>query len=327
MIVSAVADPSAFGPEGITDELSKREAIAFLRGILDNGLLLDEPTRALLRKALNEVVQLSTNLGQRIRLLLEEIQKNHKKYVVTCDRTTWANCQTPSGTCSCSAIASLFQADAVVTHPGNREAIQQQLDNSIEVVLVAEVTESKFDERRRKFLRIENSIDKISATDLEELIGRAVKYASTLRFFDYRMIGSVQRTEKYLAGMHFVVAVWEKWCVIGEPNSRTVEIYTVGNTYTQRGFVNASEANGLLRDHIQKPLCARVGAVVRGFVKEDLEPRIFHARGFEAKRRAYTIDPGFDAIGTAGPVRRCLLKHEPAAEEHFMECRKLEGLP
>ena len=55
MIVSAVVDPSAFGPLGITDELSKREAIAFLHGIIDNGVLLDEPTRALLREALIEV--------------------------------------------------------------------------------------------------------------------------------------------------------------------------------------------------------------------------------------------------------------------------------
>ena len=89
MIVSAVVDPSAFGPLGITDELSKREAIAFLHGIIDNGVLLDEPTRALLREALIEVSQLNTRMGQRIQLLLLEIQTQHKKFVVTCDRTRW----------------------------------------------------------------------------------------------------------------------------------------------------------------------------------------------------------------------------------------------
>lgn len=70
MIVSAVADPTAFGPSGITDELSKREAIAFLRGIISNGVLLDEPTKELLRLAIFEVSQLGTNMGQRIQLLL-----------------------------------------------------------------------------------------------------------------------------------------------------------------------------------------------------------------------------------------------------------------
>ena len=82
MIVSAVADPSAFGPLGISDELAKREAIAFLQGIIMNGVLLDEPTKELLREALREASQLGTRMGQRIQLLLTEIRKQHKKLVV-----------------------------------------------------------------------------------------------------------------------------------------------------------------------------------------------------------------------------------------------------
>ncbi len=61
-------------------------------------------------------------------------------------------------------------------------------------------------------------------------------------------------------------------------------------------------------------------------MKEDAEPAIFHTRGFEARKRAYTIDPGFDAIGLSGPAKRCLLKSDLAAEGHFAECRKLKDL-
>ena len=58
MIVSAVADPEAFGPAGIHDKLSRREAIGFLNGIVQNGILLDGPTKELLRASIVEADKL-----------------------------------------------------------------------------------------------------------------------------------------------------------------------------------------------------------------------------------------------------------------------------
>ena len=62
------------------------------------------------------------------------------------------------------------------------------------------------------------------------------------------------------------------------------------------------------------------------FIKEDRDRAIFHARGFEARHRAFTIDRGFDAVGVNGAIRRCLLKADLAAESHFADCRKLKDL-
>ena len=87
------------------------------------------------------------------------------------------------------------------------------------------------------------------------------------------------------------------------------------------------DADELLASNIQAPLRTGTSATVDRFVKEDREPAIFHARGFEARLRAFTIDPGFDAVGAGGAVRRCLLKSDLAAESHFADCRKLKDLP
>lgn len=326
MIVSAVADPTAFGPSGIVDELAKREAIAFLNGIITNGVLLDEPTKELLRLALEEVAKLSTKMGQRIELLLVEIRKQHKKFVVTCDQPRWHRETTKTVTDKCLALAAILKADVIVTQSAHVAAIKSSAATTTEVCLLSDCSESKFEALRLRIVQVQKPLDELSRAEVEEFVGRALKFASTVRFFDYRMIGSPKRTTKYVAGIRFFVAIWEKWCVVGEAGSRQIELYTVGNTTSQNGYVTGSDADALLASHIQTPLSSATKASVLRFVKEDRNPAIFHARGFEARQRAFTIDPGFDAVGDSGAIRRCLLKSDVAAESHFADCRKLRTL-
>ena len=246
MIVSAVADPTAFGPNGITDELSKREAIAFLNGIISNGVLLDEPTKELLRLAINEVSQLGTKMGQRIQLLLLEIKKQHKKFVVTCDRTRWQQQQVATIPEKCSALAVVLKADVVVTQQSNLAAVQAATGTAAEVCLLTDASQSKYEASRNRLMQIHKPLDELSLTEVEEFVGRAVKYASTIRFFDFRMIGAPKRTAKYVAGMQFFITIWDRWCVAGEPASRRVEAYTLGNTTTLNGFISGADADALL---------------------------------------------------------------------------------
>ena len=154
MIVSAVADPTAFGPNGITDELSKREAIAFLRGIVLNGVLLDEPTKELIRQAIDEVSQLGTKMGQQIQLLLVEIKKQHKKFVVTCDRNRWQQQATSTIPEKCSALAVHLKADVVVTQSANVTAVKAAIGTSAEVCLLTDVSQSKYEAMRNRLLQI-----------------------------------------------------------------------------------------------------------------------------------------------------------------------------
>ena len=327
MIVSAVADPTAFGPSGITDELAKREAIAFLNGIIANGVLLDEPTKELLRLAIEQGSQLGTNMGQRIQLLLVEILKQHKKYVVTCDETRWKQHATSTIPEKCVAVAATLKADVIVTQPTHLTVIQTAMSATVEVCLLKDTSQSNYEASRIRLIQIPKPLDELSPAEVEEFVGRALKYATTIRFFDYRMIGSVKRTANYLAGIQFFTILWEKCCVIGDADTRQIELYTVGNTTTQSGYLNGTDADALLKQHIEDPLSVSTRARVLRFVKEDRLPAIFHARGFEARQRAYTLDPGFDAMGVKGAIRRCLLKPDLAAESHFADCRKLKTLP
>ena len=266
-------------------------------------------------------------MGQRLLALLTEIQKQHKKLVVKCDRSRWQQQSTSTIPEKCAALATILKADIVVTQRSNLSDVQAGVGSTTEVCLLSDASQSSYETTRLRLFQIDRPLDELNASEVDEVVGRAVKYAPTLRFFDYRMIGSPQRTRKFVAGIQFFITIWENWCVVGQPGSLRVELYTVGNTSLQSGFLSGTDADALLASNIQEPINAGTSANVIRFVKEDSDPKIFHTRGFEARLRAFTLDPGFDAIGPTGAVRRCLLKSELAAERHFAECRKLKDLP
>ena len=321
MIVSAVADPEAFGPSGIHDKLSRREAIGFLNGIVQNGILLDGPTKELLRASIVEADKLPIGHRQPVRIFLEEVSKRHKKLVAKCSQDDFAQIQHLESSAQLTKIAGLLKADVIVTHAGNKSRIQEECAGQIEVVLIEDVSESAFEKTRHHYLQIEKPIDEMSTSELDELIGRSLKYASTIRVFDYLMARSGNRGRKFLSGISFFVTIWVKWCVYQNATTLSVELYATSDRQSAAGFIDAQESvrnMEALRQGLE--LIPKIRAVV--FIKADSNS-IFHARGLEACGRAMTLDPGFDSINESGPTRRCLLKLEVAAESHFSDCRKL----
>ena len=330
MIVSAIADPSIFGPVCVTDELTSREVVAFLRGILQNGVLLSDPSRQFIRNAMSEADALSkqpggTQRGQRISLILQEIYKQHKKYIVSCDEERWTSANPSSLLSQIIVLHALLNADVVVAESDRHGALKLGFAKPVEVVAPQDISVSHYESLRARVFSPDKPLDEMSQVEVEESIGRSVKYCSVLRLYDYRMVARPRNNSKFREGIQFVIAIWMKWCVVGDPSSRTAELYTVGNTQTQDGFLTGFEAKSRLANDIVAPVSAACSCHSTGHVMDDA-PRIFHARGFEAKRRAFTIDPGFDALGSRGPIRRCLLKADVAAESHFEQCRSLRSV-
>jgi hypothetical protein len=220
-----------------------------------------------------------------------------------------------------------LQADVVIAPVDQHASLNSSLQSkAVEVVAPQEITESRYEKLRIKIATPDKPIDQMNNSELEEYLGRAVKYSCMLRIYDYRMVARQRSTSKYLDGIQFLLAIWAKWCVVGGASSRTAELYTVGNTQTQDGFLTGEDAKARLDNYIVSPVKAAGICHSTGHVMND-KSRIFHARGFEAKRRAFTIDPGFDALVTSSSIRRrCLLKPDVAAEIHFEECRKLHNV-
>lgn len=328
MIVSALADPSIFGPKCVTDELSSREVVAFLKGILHNGVLLSDPSRQLIRDAMAEADNLAkqpggTQRGQRISLLLQEIYKQHKKYVAAAEEANWNAVRPSTRIERLVVLHAHLCADVVVAPADCHNELRNAITKAVELVVPQDISVSNYEAIRQRIASPDKPLDEMTPAEVEDTIGRAVRYCCVLRLFDYRMVARPRRARKYCEGIQFVLAIWSKWCVVGEPSSRIAELYTVGNTQTQDGYLTSKDAKNRLDNDIVAPLRSACGCSSTGYVMDDARG-IFHARGFEAKKRAFTLDPGFDAFGLSGPVRRCLLKADLAAEKHFEQCRKLD---
>jgi hypothetical protein len=321
MIVSAVADPAVFGPEGITDKLTRREAIAFLRGIVQNGVLLDGPTKELLRQSLAQVATLKTQDRQSIQILLEEISKQHKKFIVKCSTTNFATSTQVGSAEQLANLALKLKADVIVTIPKTQPDLSTRIAGACEVIPIEDVTESQYEQTRLRLFNNSEPIDNMQASDLEELIGRSLKYTSTLRIFDYLMAGSVPAARKCQSGIKFFVLIWSKWCVLDTSIVLSIELFAAASRQSATGFIDATSAttnlNTIVAGLHQLP---RVQA--KAFVKSD-DNKMFHTRGLESRGRTYTLDPGFDSLAETGPVRRCMFKLELAAEVQFRDCRQL----
>jgi hypothetical protein len=327
MIVSAIADPAVFGPMCIKDELSSREVVGFLRGIVQNGVLLSDPARQMLRDAIAAAEALGkqvggTQRGQRVLLILQEVYKQHKKYVVSCEEAKWNAANPLTVADQVIVLHAHLKADIVVASVEQHTAIRAGLASPVELIVPQDLSVSRYEALRLRIAAPDRPLDEMGPAEIDEFIGRAVKYCSVLRMFDYRMVARPRSTGKYREGIQFVLAIWRKWCVVGSSASRKAELYTVGNTQTQDGFLTGRDAKARLENDLVSPLKAACGCLSTGHVMDDAL-KIFHARGFEAKKRACTLDPGIEALSRSGPIRRCLLKADAAAEKHFEQCRGL----
>ena len=324
MLVSAVADPAIFGPQGIKDKLTKREAVTFLRGILQNGVLLDGPTKELLRESIVQVCRLKVHDRQAVQILLEEIAKQHKKLVVKCGGTLFESFGALGSPQQLAALGNYFKADAVLTISETEQQFKGLLGGACEVVTIEDMTDSVYENTRQTLLNCFKPIDMIPAQALEQLIGRSVKFAGTIRFFDYMMAKSGKSNKNFRAGIHYFVSIWSRWRVLDSTTSLSIELISVAGRQTAAGFLDLTEARSNLSAIIEY-LQQFAGVNVRQILKRD-DNRIFHTRGLEARGRTFTLDPGFDSFDENGPTRRCMLKLELAAEVQFRECRQLPDL-
>lgn len=83
MLVSAVIDPSAFN-EDYFDESYRHHTEDFLKGIIDNGLLIFDSGSELRKAFIEQIMSLSTSVGQQLQVLLADLLKIEPKRFVAC---------------------------------------------------------------------------------------------------------------------------------------------------------------------------------------------------------------------------------------------------
>jgi hypothetical protein len=326
MIISAVADPRIFGNQVVVDEFTKREVIRFLESVAESGVLIDDADRFLIEEWMRFAQQLRTHLGQRILLYLQDFVTKAKKYLVSSGSRINQERYRATPEAQLVSIAGAMRVDAIVT---SRSQFSQfgALDTTVAaygLVPVEDWSIHGLESHRKQLLNPSVPLDELEPHECEERVGRALKYASSIRVLDAHLVASEQRAPKFFQGISYLVSVWERWAI--SPTARlSIEVYTLGNCKTQNGFLTGQDARARLKRFIVDPLQISRRCTASGFVKSDCDPPIFHARFIQAKTRTYSLDPGFDAFNSSGPMRRCFFRLESAGESHVADCLKLRN--
>ena len=127
-----------------------------------------------------------------------------------------------------------------------------------------------------------------------------------------------------MPGIQNLINIWDKAYVFGEAVPRVLFLYPAAERPLSSGTQPCEEVDQILDDCIVTQLQCGNTKIERHPKKD---PNNFcHARGFIAKRRAYTIDPGIDALKVFPPTRTMLFARSKAAEVYFSQYQALAGL-
>lgn len=325
MIVSAIVDPEVFGTASIQDSTTRDKAVALLKGLATNGVWIDKAkSNSLLDQAIKAASGLDTKLGQRVLLALQELKKDWKRHVAAFgrleDRIEHSGFAGQANELYCKS-----NPDGVFVSDANREAVEAEVIPNEELVRIDELHDSAFEKLRTSLIEPERPLNELAESEIENLVGRALKFSNCLHLFDYLMAGKRGSAQSnFMPGIQNLINIWDKAYVFGDAVPRILFLYPAAERPLQSGTQSCEEVDQILDDCIATKLqCGKTK--LERHPKKD--PNNFcHARGFIAKRRAYTIDPGIDAFKVIPPTRTILFARSKAAEVYFSQYQALAGL-
>lgn len=320
MLVSAVLDPSALDAEYF-DALYTIQTVDFLKGIQRNGLLIVDSENRLRDTLVKQVKSLPIKPQQRLQLLVQELLlKKKSKRVIAC--------VVPLNNRSSVPLLDLAyrlktdtQSDALVVGRKSLDILKSDGRLSEEIVPLSEYRDSDFEKDRDQYENRVGPIDKLSESEIEDIIIRTVRFTQWLRFYD-PYIGRGNNTSDFREGIEYILSFWsEHGFFASQQGIGGVEIFTCSDQHGQ----NQNQHEKIVQELIT-PLQHQFPWPVKFSIKEDPN-HIFHARYLETQHAIIRVDRGFDLFTQNREFRRNFFTLNMAEGSHLKECRELPDAP
>ncbi len=299
MLVSAVIDPSTFN-EDYFDESYRHHAEDFLNGIIDNGLLIFD-SRGELRKAfIEQIMSLSTPVGQQLQVSLADLLKMEPERFVAC--------YAPSNEASLNDLLSMArrlkkntETDALIVSSASLETLISEQENVEGVIPLSKYRDSDFEKCRRRYYGGLGSIDMLSKQVVKDMIIRAIRFSKSLKFYD-RHIGLRSNTCYFGAGIEYILSLWyEHGFFASDQDFGEVQIYACSadciveedtDYKKKKKKKQNTEQHEKIVQEIIMPIKKNFPCPIEVVIKEDPE-NIFHARYLESEHAVVRVDRGF----------------------------------
>ncbi len=303
MIMTAILDPSALDQKLLNNDrayLTQTEGL--LWGIVEdqNILLILDQKKVLLKEIQHrvDVLQKSNALRnrQRLQILLAELLKSKKKrFVEYKTRVSGSNVLE-----TCCELERDQPPDAVITSKYHRTEFSKKLCAS-ELIVLSEYLESRFEEKRKKYLA-SLPVHLLAPDERDELFIRTVRHASYLYVYD-KQIGPntdlrVSNLPQFYRGIAYLLNLWKE-----QGYNRDLRVVIVTCAKIDREIEELREEEGKdLKRGIEKIRRKLVNKLERKFgVRIDLVMKHdrhneTHARYLQTQSATFLVERGFDFI-------------------------------
>lgn len=329
MLVSAVLDSSAFEADCF-DDLYTIHAEDFLKGVSRNGLLIVDSGRRLQDAFVKQVKSDPNKYGQRLPILVTELLKNRKRRVVEC-RILSNSVLSQDLLDLAYHLKTVSEADALIVRSESLKTLNSDGRYGADIVPLSEYRDSDFERERQRYENQLGPIDKLSKSEVDEIVIRSIRFTKWLRFYD-AYIGSGENTSHFRKGIEYILSLWrERGFFASQQGVGNVEIFTcdaeqIRDNETDQAKKSKLERNqenrGKVIRELIKPLKEDFPWPVKLSVKDDPDS-IFHARYLETQHAVIRIDRGFDLFDQNNEFRRNFFTLNMAEGSHLRECRDL----
>jgi hypothetical protein len=327
MIMSAIIDPNILCNIKYSDQNHKKQTEIFLNGILTNGLLIVDDDGKLLSEIIDNTFKLSSTTGQLTRILIEELLKNGRKYLlqlqpskISTSLVTLINILSGDAKCDAIVTSTLNMNKYSVCKPG-------------EVTNVENYSTSNFEINRRYYVDKISPIDSLTCDQLTDIVDRAIGYSKNITFFD-KYIGHGSSTSNFRKTLEFVLDLWKlKGLFASKDNNCVVNIVTCPPhrlLESDMPHITTSkiDSNKKAINKVELELMARLRRKYNWkfniYWKVDTDD-IFHARHLDSDYCIALVERGFDLIKTDGSAKRCIVKLDSISTKHLQQCYSMKN--
>ncbi len=330
MLVSAVVDPSAFDV-AYFDELYTIQTVDFLKGIQRNGLLIVDAENRLRDALVEQVVSLPIKPQQRLRFLIQELLlKKKSKRVIACFVSLNDIASVPFLDLAYH-LKTDTRADALIVGKESLETLQSDRRFNESIIPLSEYRDSDFEASRQRYENKIAPINKLTKTEVDDLVIRSVRFTKWIRFYDPQ-IGKGNNTSRFRKGIEYILSLWKDHGFFAtQQGIEGVKIYTCEAEHIRDDETEHAKESKLKRNQenyrkivreLIEPLKTQFPWSVQLFVQSDPDDD-FHARHLETQHAIINVERGFDMFKKNGGFKRNFFTLHTAANSHLKECRDL----
>ncbi|MCY4234665.1 MAG: hypothetical protein OXE59_13125 [Bacteroidetes bacterium] len=285
--MSAILDPAAVAKEYLKNDTYRLQVEQFLKGIIENGVLICDNKGVLLDQTLKTIINAAkaNTKNKKVEILWNDLIKLKPQKIITAKSGLTLGIDAPVEICS--RLESDAPPDVIITSPDNYNNFYHSCHGQTKLIKFDNYLQSEFEKQRNRFFMIKPLQD-FQLDQRKKLFSKFLRFTKEIRIYD-KHIGHANNLSGFLKGINWILNLWKDDGYFFNANPK-LYIYTADHG------INANDRNRLKSDLLDE-LSNNFGALSIKLYLQKLENSShFHARYLQTNSSILLIERGFNFL-------------------------------